>query len=173
MTNPSHNFWDFSLRVYQLPNIEQSCLHLQDVHGLDVNLLLFCFWHGHANNYLQEKGLTEAVEYSTNWQLKIVQPLRHARQELKNQRFSNEQLKDDRDRLRTQVKALELLAEKRQQLYLENTELIEYQVSSEANTRSATAQNLERYLRTAGVVATADILEAVSTIETACSTLNS
>ena len=39
-------FWQFSGAVYAHPGVAEACLDLQDRHGLDVNLLLFCAWAG-------------------------------------------------------------------------------------------------------------------------------
>ncbi|HEY9550471.1 MAG TPA: TIGR02444 family protein, partial [Kiloniellaceae bacterium] len=39
-------FWQFSGAVYARRGVAEACLALQQRHGLDVNLLLFCAWAG-------------------------------------------------------------------------------------------------------------------------------
>ena len=46
---PPTPFWDFSLAVYGRPGVAPACLALQQRHGADVNLLLFCAWFGAAH----------------------------------------------------------------------------------------------------------------------------
>ena len=40
----SSPFWEFSLAHYELDDVPQACLALQDEFGLDVNLLLYAAW---------------------------------------------------------------------------------------------------------------------------------
>src|SRR6202000_1576818 len=46
MTTGESRFWTFSLAVYADPAVQRECLALQDDHGVDVNLLLFCAFVG-------------------------------------------------------------------------------------------------------------------------------
>jgi uncharacterized protein (TIGR02444 family) len=39
-----HPFWQFSLRVYAVPEAAAECLHLQRARSVNVNVLLFCSW---------------------------------------------------------------------------------------------------------------------------------
>lgn len=41
-----HEFWQFSLAVYEAPGVEPECLALQEALAVDVNLQLFCTWRG-------------------------------------------------------------------------------------------------------------------------------
>src|SRR5262249_40267230 len=51
------NFWNFSLKVYGRPGVAAACIALQDGLGLDVNLLLYCCWHGRARRRLEAADL--------------------------------------------------------------------------------------------------------------------
>jgi len=42
----SEAFWQFSLSFYCLNGVEQALITLQDTYGLDVNCLLYAYWHG-------------------------------------------------------------------------------------------------------------------------------
>ena len=77
------DFWNFSLGLYGRPGVAPACIALQDGFGLDVNLLLFCCWHGQANRRLGEEDLRRAIGAAEAWQREVVQPLRAVRRRLK------------------------------------------------------------------------------------------
>ena len=77
------NFWSFSLQLYGKPGVAEACIALQDGLGLDVNLLLFCCWHGRASRKLDEAGLRQAIATVEAWQSEVVKPLRAVRRRLK------------------------------------------------------------------------------------------
>ncbi len=77
------NFWNFSLQIFGKPGVGPACIALQDGLGLDVNLLLFCCWHGQANRALSAEEIRRAIGAVTGWQREIVQPLRAVRRRLK------------------------------------------------------------------------------------------
>jgi uncharacterized protein (TIGR02444 family) len=43
---PADPAWDFALGLYRLPGVAPACLDLQERHGIDVTLMLFCLWRG-------------------------------------------------------------------------------------------------------------------------------
>ncbi len=98
-------FWRFSLEFYAQPGVMPACLALQDQHGLDVNLALFCCWVGEP---LDAAALAEAEALVREWRTQVVQPLRAVRRWLKQRD----------DALRRAVAAQELAAEQRQQALL-------------------------------------------------------
>ena len=81
---PDHPFWDFSLEVYMAPGVGEACLELQERHGLDVNLLLFCLWVGASGRGVLEDaevcGLMSAVGA---WHEEVVRALRGVRTRMK------------------------------------------------------------------------------------------
>jgi uncharacterized protein (TIGR02444 family) len=77
------NFWNFSLKVYGRPGVAPACIALQDGLGLDVNLLLYCCWHGRAGRRLEATDLKRAIAAVAAWQREVVQPLRAVRRRLK------------------------------------------------------------------------------------------
>ena len=104
-------FWEFSNRVYRLPGVAESCLLLQDEHGADVNVVLWCCWTGTTIGRISGETLDHALELSDRWSGGVVKPLRAARRWLKEH--------DGESELRDRVKADELEAERIQQLRLE------------------------------------------------------
>lgn len=104
-------FWDFSGRVYGLEGVSDACLALQDGHGADVNLMLFCCWAGANRGVVSRAKMSEALDYSSRWADRVVRPLRNVRRWMKTEHGESE-LRDD-------IKRVELAAERVQQEALE------------------------------------------------------
>src|SRR5690606_4927966 len=119
-------FWYFSNRVYRLPLTRDTLLTLQDSHGLDANLPLFCCWYSHTRGRLDPATLRQALDLSRPWAEQVVQPLRSARRWMKTSPLRHETAGDDdamairQRQLREQIKALELQAEHLQEDMLES-----------------------------------------------------
>lgn len=77
---PPNPFWQFSLIFYKQREVTDACLTLQDRHGLDVNLLLFCIWSAHGGpGRLSAEDLRECRSLVAGWQAERVQPVRALR----------------------------------------------------------------------------------------------
>ncbi|MGI9291937.1 MAG: TIGR02444 family protein, partial [Gammaproteobacteria bacterium] len=75
-----HPFWTYSLRLYAQPQVQDDCLTLQDEHGLDVNLVLFCIWAGlDGPGQLTVDELNEAIARGSQWQSEVVERIRYIR----------------------------------------------------------------------------------------------
>ena len=101
-------FWRFSLTAYAKPEVAAACLRLQDEHGLDVNLVLFCLWAGSLGLRLDDQRLAAAAAEARAWQRHAVAPLRQVRRWLKANAAA---AGDKAARLRQAVKEQELRAE--------------------------------------------------------------
>jgi uncharacterized protein (TIGR02444 family) len=113
-------FWTFSLAVYADAAVQKECLTLQDDHGVDVNLLLFCAFAGAAHGaVLSEQAVNEAADISRAWQKDVVSALRAARRTLKRFAAETGPLDTPIAALRTRVKELEIDAERVEQAMLE------------------------------------------------------
>ncbi len=139
--------WDFSLRVYGAPGVADWCLLLQDRHGADVNLLLWCAWVGSLGILLQARDLAVAQAAATPWRDAVVRPLRSVRLALKGDLGAV--TADMAVALRTRVKAVELESERVQQAML--AALLDQgriaQGAPSAPARQAVAANLTLYLQ--------------------------
>jgi len=111
MPNEPQKFWNFSLQLYNREGVAAACLELQDTYQLDVNLILFCFWHGSAYGEIDQALLKSVIELSSEWRTHVVQPLRNVRTWMKLTPNPSEQFNS----LREAIKEDELLAEKYQQ----------------------------------------------------------
>ena len=102
-----NQFWKYSLTVYDRPEVSQACLYLQDKHGVDVNLLLYCAWQGSRGLALVGEGLAPLDAQLQRWRERIIKPIRALRRD-----FAGETEAAD---LYEQLKQLELQAEQAQQ----------------------------------------------------------
>ncbi len=81
---PDHPFWDFSLRVYGSEGVPEACLVLQERHGIDVNVLLYCCWLGASGRGALDDGEIAAVCRTVEaWHRDVVRAVRGVRQRLK------------------------------------------------------------------------------------------
>ncbi len=113
MAAEAHNpFWDFSLAVWGREAVEPACLDLQERHGLDVNLLLFCGWAGRRGRALDDADIARLIAAARPWREATVLPLRKLRKWLKGQSVAPGAAAG---RLRERIKDDELQAEAIQQ----------------------------------------------------------
>ena len=120
MPNKPQKFWTFSLELYDAEGVAAACLELQDAYQLDVNLILFCFWHGSVYGKIDQELLQNIIKLSIEWRSGVVQPLRSARSWMK----LNSNPSDQFDSLRERIKADELMAEKFQIERIANLTLV-------------------------------------------------
>jgi uncharacterized protein (TIGR02444 family) len=136
------NFWNFSLQLFRKPGVGPACIALQDGLGLDVNLLLFCCWHGRENRVLSEADIRRAIAAAEGWQRDVVQPLRAVRRRLKAGVAPVSAA--ECEALRRKVNDLELEGERIAQATLEALP------APPAGRRSAVQANLALYLTVMG-----------------------
>lgn len=96
---PPHPLWDFALQMYGHPEIKAACLSLQNDHGLNVNILLFCCWQNQQT--LSKTTLGLAIDTLSAWHIQITQKLRNLRKKA---------LQQDKQAYQT-LKLVELYAE--------------------------------------------------------------
>ena len=84
MNFPDSEFWNYSIQVYQIPEVEQACLALQNGYQIDVNLLLYCCWAGDNKVKLSSDNIQQLIVAAHPWQ-SIIKPLRDSRRLLKNE----------------------------------------------------------------------------------------
>jgi uncharacterized protein (TIGR02444 family) len=103
--------WAFALAIYARPGVADACLTLQNEAGVDVMLLLMATFAAVKHRLLltpdEIKALDEACRL---WREQIVWPLRSIRSGLKS--GPSPAPSSETEQFRSQVKALELAAEK-------------------------------------------------------------
>jgi uncharacterized protein (TIGR02444 family) len=110
-------FWRFSLQFYALPGVAAACIDLQDRHGVDVNVLLFLLFLAQAKRALSPADVARIEAEVRGWREGIIVPIRTVRRNLRNAIGMIE--RDAAETLRTDVKRIELQAERIQQETLE------------------------------------------------------
>jgi len=84
MDFPAHAFWDFSVVLYGRPGVAPACLGLQERHGIDVNLLMFCIWLAESGRGpISREPLEAAFSAVAEWHAQVVRTLRPLRRRLK------------------------------------------------------------------------------------------
>ncbi|MSO71044.1 MAG: TIGR02444 family protein [Alphaproteobacteria bacterium] len=102
--------WRWCGEVYRRLGVAEACLRLQDECGADVNLALTLIWGGSEGiSSIDAAALSKLLDISRNWQAQVVAPLRGVRRALKPDTAAATQA------LRTQVKTIELEAERIEQ----------------------------------------------------------
>ena len=103
--------WAFALALYARPGVPEACLTLQDEAGVDVMLLLMATFAAVKHRIsLTPDEIGALDEACRNWREQVVRGLRTIRTELKTGPRPGPS--DETEQLRSQVKALELEAEK-------------------------------------------------------------
>ncbi len=73
------------MTLYAKPGVAPACLDLQERHGLDVNVLLFCLWLGESGRGpVPDEALAAAFEAVAGWHEEVVRTLRPLRRQLKS-----------------------------------------------------------------------------------------
>ncbi len=84
MNFPDNPCWDFALVVYRRDGVAEACLALQESHGVDVNVLLFCCWLGESGRGpLAPEEMADALALVDRWHQDVVRRLRAVRTGLK------------------------------------------------------------------------------------------
>ena len=78
-----NELWHFALDFYSKPEVEKTCLRLQDEYGLSVNRVIFSCWCGLQGVQLNE---TEFQGEAAEWQSEITHPLRALRNKVRKQK---------------------------------------------------------------------------------------
>ena len=109
-TNP---FWTFSLEIYSSKAVQEACVELQDVSGVDVNVMLYVLWLADRGRRLSVADVRAVFDMVEAWRSEVVVPLRAARRALKVPPSAFEP--GGTEALRNMVKKVELEAERLQQ----------------------------------------------------------
>lgn len=106
-------FWTFSLRFYRLEGVAPACLEMQDLKGVDVNVLLFLLFLGHNGRAVLQADVAEIDAAVAGWRAEAVVPLRAVRRFLRAPPPTVDAAAAGA--LRERIKAVELEAERLQQ----------------------------------------------------------
>jgi len=151
-------FWRFSLAVYDRPGVAAALIGLQDRHGLDVNLLLYCCWAGAGNCLLSMEHLAAVEAAAEPLQVNLVRPLRQIRRWLKSA--------PELDDLRRRIGDLEIDGEQLAQRAMAAL-APPRRAATEVEARQAAA-NLATYVARRGMATGAAETDALAILLSAC-----
>ena len=157
------DFPKYSIALYGRETVEESCLRLQDEYGLDVNAVLFCYWFGAHHGVIGEDLWTRIDEISSQWQSRLIQPLREARRWLKDPNFESDQ---DLQDLRERIKEDEIAAELLQQRMMQDA-CAEFEAGAPEEPAAAARRNAEALLRRRGIALDDEINRSLAAISRA------
>ena len=112
------DLWTWAVAAYDAPGVAEACLSLQDHNEQNVPLLLWAAWVAVTGRRPDEETIEAACDAARAYDTVVVAPLRAVRRTLKAPIPDVDN--DHREALRQQVKALELDAERRLMLELED-----------------------------------------------------
>ena len=152
-------FWEFSTSAYSQQGVEKALLALQERVGADVNMVLFCVWlaYRRSNGNDLAQHLAGALKLSRDWQKNLVEPVRKARENLKDVIDGPDLIGTSRKSataLRERIKANELDLEALQILGLYglvSTGDIETGISDAATQKDDAQNNLNVYFAACGI----------------------
>jgi uncharacterized protein (TIGR02444 family) len=163
MPNKPQNFWEFSLELYDREGVATACLALQKEYQLDVNLLLFCYWHGSNFGVIDTELLRQVRDFSAEWRRHVVKPLRDARSWMKLSADNDEQFQ----LLRAGIKTKELAAEKYQQERLASIASKFGSTEQRQSKRKDIEKNIDKLLEALGIKRNKRLEDRVEAINSA------
>ena len=144
MNFPESLFWNYSCQLFQLADVAEVCLQMQNNFDADVNLLLFCCWAGENRRPLNKTEIDSLIQASKPWQ-SAIKPLREARKLMKNQIIAMPA--NLHTHTINNLSEMELNAEHMAQLDLEKTiEFSEQLANKETSAIDISARNLMLYV---------------------------
>ena len=116
-SNFNNVFWKFSLEFYDRPKVASRLISLQDDLGVNVNLVLCCFWSADRGfSVLTRQVISDLNAIVEDWNLLVVKPLRSVRLEIKH--LESDKYKKIREKIRSKTKDLELSTEQFEQMII-------------------------------------------------------
>lgn len=141
-------FWRFSLSLYRQDRVAPACLTLQDMSGVDVNVMLYGMWLAARGRALEAADMAAIDRAVRNWRKDVVVPLRNVRWIMKEPEaaFATPEAAALRDR----IKGVELEAERLQQEALYRLRPLQSWGRAEKDVAAAAASNLDAYAEALG-----------------------
>ena len=164
MSTTGDEFWAYSVRVYERPKVADCLIELQDRHGVDVNVVLFCCWCGWSGRPIPDaQAFAALLDAVSTWQSDVVGPLRQLRRQMK--RGVANVPADTVQTIRGKVQGLEIDCERVEQ------EILATHAPSIVTTGSSEAARalLTQYFAVRGIDATTNLRASVDLLIEACS----
>ncbi|WKL57465.1 TIGR02444 family protein [Asticcacaulis sp. ZE23SCel15] len=118
------SFWNWAVAAYGADGVAAQCLNLQDDHDQCVPLLLWAVWVGTNGGKLSAEAAEEGADMARSWSEAVVEPLRILRKRLRKPLSDIDDAA--RERIRAQVKSVELNSERELMTALEALSIIDF-----------------------------------------------
>lgn len=148
-------FWRFSLAFYGRAGVPETCLRLQDNHAVDVNVMLYLLFLARQGRRLGHGDLDRIEALVANWRKAVVHPLREIRRTLKT--IAPPFADAATEKLRAEVKRIELEAERLQQLAMEQWATPAAASESSGEPNACACHNLQGYAERLGGLDSEDV----------------
>jgi uncharacterized protein (TIGR02444 family) len=155
MTGGHSPFWNFSLEFYSRPHVAPACLELQDNAGVDVNVLLYLLFLAQQGRQLDCSDVARIDATVLTWRDRAVKPLRTLRRDLKSRLAQSDA--GAIAALRTEVKRIELEAERIEQQMLERRVPASTMGTQAPSPDTAARANIDAYSRFLGELPAAPV----------------
>jgi uncharacterized protein (TIGR02444 family) len=106
----SAGLWTWAVAAFEARGVSVACLDLQDAQAQNIPLLLWAAWAAATGRPVDDDAIEAACDTARVWEDAVVAPLRAVRRALKTRMPDMDD--DARETVRTQVKAVELEAER-------------------------------------------------------------
>ena len=142
----AEQFWNYSKKIYE--PLTATFLFLQDRFGLDVNLLLLCFWLGKHRWFLTDREFFVLIQKVMPCRDHLIGPLRQARRFAKK----NDDIPNS-ENLAPKILLIELEAEGLEQVNLIDalSKFCNKHSDDTHNEAELTALNMKSYLKAASL----------------------
>lgn len=157
MNFPDSEFWNFSVQIYALPEVEKYCLDLQNKYDADINIILYCLWISEKPVILNQDDIELLIEATRPWQETILKPLRDARKMMKQHIIAMPS--EMMNQTISSLSDMEINAEHMSQLALEKT--LDLNLNTVPSTQSpieCASTNLSVYLQQLDSISSVDNL---------------
>ncbi|VAW63064.1 hypothetical protein MNBD_GAMMA11-204 [hydrothermal vent metagenome] len=158
MQFPESAFWHYSTQIWTLPNVESTCLYLQDEFDISANILLYSCWAGDQQLCLNDDDLQILLDTIKPWQ-NIITPLRDSRKMMRQNLIAlpSSMVKQTLEN----INEMELNAEHMAQLALEKAlDLKQLTSCPDRTSADCCYANLNAYLQTLDNVSLDDALSS-------------
>ena len=152
-------FWEFACGRYARPGVAPCCVALQDEHGVNVMLLLYCCWRAAGGERVRGAALHRAMARVEPLDRHLLRPLRAARRTTRRaaDALGSPALGAGADRLMQ----AELAAERCQATLLAATALPRHAPQGAGSARACAADSLTACLAACGVAPARARIEGV------------
>jgi len=161
MDFPNSELWNYSTQTWTLPEVELTCLEMQNDYDININILLYCCWVGDKSLLLNDDDMQTLLDTVQPWQI-IIKPLRDSRKMMQQQLIAMPA--NMVDQTVANISEMELNAEHMTQLAMEKV-LKQESISSASDQSNieCSLNNIKVYINSLeGISSISDVMPQIS-----------